>query len=112
MSDERSLYRGRCDPRELQQKALLWRVLCHHFLQRYVGDDDRVLDLGAGYCEFVNAIRCTTKYALDVNDDVHVHAAHDYGCWCHPESASPSTFGVVDRVFASNFFEHLPDKAP
>ena len=26
-----------------------------------------VLDIGAGYCEFINNIQCAQKYAIDLN---------------------------------------------
>ena len=34
-----------------------------------------VVDLGAGTCEFINAIRCGSKIAVDTNPAVHQYAA-------------------------------------
>jgi ubiquinone/menaquinone biosynthesis C-methylase UbiE len=106
-----NLYDRRFDPAEREAKAAIWRVLCEDFFQRYVSPSDAVLDLGAGFCEFINNIRCGTKWAVDADEQVRVHAgagvnvrcaaAHDLG-WL--EAAS------IDVVFASNFFEHMPNK--
>ena len=74
--DERlsRIYDERFSDEELAFKRELWDVLCQDFFQRYVGPDDTVLDLGAGTCEFINAIRCGTKIAVDLNPDTPLHA--------------------------------------
>lgn len=108
---ERALYDQRFDPAERRAKARVWAVLCRDFFQRYVGPDDAVLDLGAGFCEFINHIRCGSRYALDSDPQVRDHAApgvvvrqgraDDLG-WIATAS--------LDVVFASNFFEHMTSK--
>jgi SAM-dependent methyltransferase len=111
MVDLARLYTKRFDPSEQTEKALIWQVLCQDFFQRYVGLSDTVLDLGAGYCEFINNIRCATKIAVDLNEDTPLFAAPDVRVL---KSLSTDIRGlsdaVVDVVFASNFFEHLPNK--
>jgi SAM-dependent methyltransferase len=107
----RGLYEQRFDPAERRAKARLWQILCADFFQRYVRESDAVLDLGAGFCEFINHIRCGEKWAVDADEhvrnlaapDVHVHVgtAHDLS-WLAD--------GRIDVVFASNFFEHLTSK--
>jgi SAM-dependent methyltransferase len=67
-----------------------------------------VLELGAGYCHFINNIKAQMRYALDLWPGVtrcavppvqaHVGPANDL-------SFLPS--GSLDAVFASNLFEHL-----
>jgi hypothetical protein len=105
------LYQARFSDDERIRKRELWRVLCQSFFQQYVRIDDVVLDLGAGYCEFINHIRCGTKYAVDLNPDTPAHASADVRV-ISTMSSSLGMFsdGSVDVVFASNFFEHLPDK--
>jgi ubiquinone/menaquinone biosynthesis C-methylase UbiE len=88
-------------------RAETWRVICHH-LRRFIPADARVLDLGAGYCSFVNAVRAGDKHALDVHpgfvefaaSDVHTHVGR-----CDDLSMFPAH--RFDTVFASNLFEHL-----
>ena len=89
----------------------LWKTLCEHWMQRYVPTDATVLDLAAGYCEFINNIHAAHKIAVDLNEDVRQFAHPDVNiviAWSHDmhevEDAS------VDVVFVSNFFEHLPNK--
>ncbi len=71
-----------------------------------------VLDLGAGYCEFINNASAGRKYAMDLNPDVQKWAAQ--GVTVLLQNCSdpwPLPEGHLDAVFTSNFLEHLPDKA-
>jgi len=109
--DVDKLYRGRFDPSERARKDALWQVLCRHYFQRYVRPTDTVLDLGAGLCEFINNIHCSTRIAVDLNPEVREYA--DTGV--RVVVASSTDLGeidgsTVDVAFASNFFEHLPDR--
>jgi ubiquinone/menaquinone biosynthesis C-methylase UbiE len=106
----RELYHGRFSERDRLRKLELWRILCRVFFQRYVKPEDVVVDLGAGYCEFINHIRCRTKYAVDLNPDTKIAAAPDVNVLSTMSSRLDMLAdGSVDVVFASNFFEHLPD---
>jgi ubiquinone/menaquinone biosynthesis C-methylase UbiE len=106
-----ALYDDRFSLHDRRVKDALWQVLCERFLQRYVAPTDAVLDLGAGFCEFINHIRAREKWAIDVNPataecaapDVRVHRgrADDLG-WL-PDAS-------LDVVFASNVFEHFTSK--
>jgi hypothetical protein len=49
------IYRQRFAELTQQERESLWRVLCEHFLQRYIPDDATVLDLAAGRCEFIRS---------------------------------------------------------
>jgi len=105
------LYNQRFPETALAQKHAIWKVLCADFFQRYVDVGDTVVDIGAGYCEFVNNIRASRKIAVDLNPDVRRFAAPDVrvineSCTAIRELASDS----VDVVFMSNFLEHLPSK--
>jgi 2-polyprenyl-3-methyl-5-hydroxy-6-metoxy-1,4-benzoquinol methylase len=106
------LYRTRF-PRPAQARKLeIWRVLCRDFFQRYVRPEDTVVDLGAGFCEFINNIQAGVKYAVDLNPDSKRYAARDVTVLAAESSRLDMLApGSVDVVFASNFFEHLPDKA-
>ena len=103
------LYANRWSEREKAAKSRLWKLLCDSFLARYVPVDGTVLDLGAGYCGFINNIRAVCRIAIDVNPEtirsaapgvkVHLVPLERMGTVLDPES--------VDLVFASNVFEHL-----
>ena len=90
----------------------MWKVLCEDFFQRYVDKDQAVLDMGAGCCEFINAIVCRKKYALDADSGVIAHAAAGVTPLIGSgRQASELLQGVrVDVVFMCNFLEHLQSK--
>ncbi len=111
MSELARLYHRRFTPDEQAHKAALWALLCEAFFQRYVRPTDRVLDLGAGYCEFINHIRCGQKIAVDLNEDAATHAAPDVRLVRTPSTDLHDIADAsVDVVFVSNFFEHLHSK--
>jgi SAM-dependent methyltransferase len=105
------LYALRFSAEEKARKAAVWRVLCRSFFQRYVDESDTVLDIGAGYCEFVNHIVCRRKLALDLSEETPAHAGPGVEVVrTKSTDLSVLTDDTVDVAFASNFFEHLPDK--
>ena len=89
----------------------VWQVVSR-YLQRFVPTGGAVLDLGAGYCAFINNIRASEKHALDIypgftqyaNQDVKTHVG---------SSTNLGTFENkrFDVVFASNLLEHLTREA-
>lgn len=115
MSDSKveldKLYNQRFPETALAQKHAIWKVLCSDFFSRYVKPTDTVVDIGAGYCEFINNIQAGKKIAVDLNPDVRRFAAPEVhvineSCTAIRELDSDS----VDVVFMSNFLEHLPNK--
>jgi SAM-dependent methyltransferase len=105
------LYRHRFEENELPRKLAIWKVLCEDFFSQFVRPDDIVIDVGAGYCEFINNIRCARRVAVDLNPRVREFAAP--GVEVMNESCTNLASiedGAVDVVFMSNFLEHLPSK--
>jgi hypothetical protein len=100
--------RHAAQPTERRAKSAVWQVTCEDFFQRWVPRRPPRIDLGAGFCEFVNHIRCREHWTADTNAQVrafarpgvqvHCGLAHDLG-WRAAASA--------DGVFASNVFEHF-----
>jgi SAM-dependent methyltransferase len=110
--DAPALYAHRFDAAERAAKARVWAVLCSDFLQRYVPPDGAVLDVGGGYCEFINHIRAAKRYVVAGSPAVKEFAAAGVEAHCGP--ADRLDFlpdAAVDVAFASNFFEHLPNSA-
>ena len=96
----------------LQERAALWKVLCDDFFQRYIEPQETVLDLGAGFCEFINHIRCKNKIAVNLHDHTNRFAASDVEVITGKSTQISHLLGgrTVDVVFTSNFFEHMKDK--
>jgi SAM-dependent methyltransferase len=110
-TDLRRIYATRFPEEERRQKDRIWRTLCAEFFQRYVEPDWTVLDLAAGYCEFINAIRARRKIAVDLNPETGTFAAPGVEVVLAPsDHIAGVPDGTVDCVFVSNFFEHLPNK--
>jgi SAM-dependent methyltransferase len=103
------LYANRFSERERVAKVRLWHTLCDAYFSRLVPAHGTVLDLGAGYCDFINNIRAAQRIAVDLNPDTPRHAAEGVEVHLLPleqlgEVIKP---GTVDLAFASNVFEHL-----
>jgi SAM-dependent methyltransferase len=106
-----SIYAQRFDARNQAYRQRLWATLIDAYFQQWVPPDAAVLDLGCGYGEFINQVRCGPKFAMDLNPEsaarlapgVRLLAQDCSQPWALPDSA-------LDVVFTSNFFEHLPDK--
>jgi hypothetical protein len=46
----------------------VWAVLSQFFSQ-WISNDAIVLDLGCGWCEFINSVNCRLKFGMDLNPD-------------------------------------------
>jgi SAM-dependent methyltransferase len=104
-----TIYAQRFAGREAQRKRV-WKVLSRYF-QRWIRPTDTVLDLGAGYCEFINNISALHKLALDLNPVTPLKAADDVKVVSQDVTKNWAIeTGSIDVVFTSNFFEHLPTK--
>jgi len=105
------IYRNRFDERKRRDKELVWEVVVRHFLQRWVGSQDTVLDIGCGQGEFLNHVRCARRIGVDLNpdcagslsDEIEFHAADVRNLSFLPADS-------IDVAFTSNLLEHLPSK--
>lgn len=96
--------RFKYDPR----RDVLWKALCDFHFSRLVPEGGHVLELGAGYCHFINYIRAGRKTAVDLEPEAAKHAAP--GVTVHTGCVTDLGFladGSVDLAFAANLFEHL-----
>jgi hypothetical protein len=69
------LYRNRFPAEMLVRRNAVWRVLCRGWFDRYVPGSARVLEIGAGYCEFINNVAAAERVAIDLNPETRLHAA-------------------------------------
>jgi SAM-dependent methyltransferase len=90
------------------RREALWRHL-NAWLRQFIPADAAVLELGAGYCYFINGVSGRRRAAIDLGPQVTACAAP--GVEAHQGDAIavlrtlPSA--SFDFVFASNFFEHF-----
>lgn len=103
-----NLYRHRFPREMLDRRVAVWRVLCSSWFARYIPPNARVLEVAAGYCEFINNIEAAEKVAVDLNPETKDFAGpdvtvHEVAAECLASVIRPGTF---DTVFMSNFLEH------
>lgn len=90
------------------RRDVLWQSLWRYCFSAMVRSDDCVLDLGAGYCNFINSVVARRRIAIDAWEGFPAHLAP--GIEHHVGSVTNLDFlddGAVDFAFASNLFEHL-----
>ena len=110
-SELKTIYSNRFDAAEAYRNEV-WKTLIAAHFQSFVPANAAVLDLGCGYGQFINNIRCAGKFAMDLNPtareklnpDVTLLMQDCAARWELPDSS-------LDLVFTSNFFEHLFTKA-
>jgi len=91
------------------KRTLVWKEIIR-FLSPYVPTNSVAVDLGAGYCDFINQIKSAKKYAVDYSPDLDKFAGKDV------EKINNSVLDLsaiksdsVDVVHASNLLEHFAD---
>ncbi|MDX2128571.1 MAG: class I SAM-dependent methyltransferase [Chloroherpetonaceae bacterium] len=89
-------------------RAEMWKVLCKDFFQKYIPKDATVLEVAAGYCEFINNIEAKRKIAVDINEETTRRANENVEVILSISSdLSAVATDSVDRIFMSNFLEHI-----
>jgi hypothetical protein len=92
------------DPR----RDILWRSLWRYKFSKMIQPEDCVMDMGAGYCNFINAVVARRRIAIDAWPGFPAHLAP--GIEYRVGTVTDLDFledHSVDFAFASNLFEHL-----
>lgn len=104
-------YTRRFSKKERSTRNKMWQTLCSFYLQKFVKRSDTVMDIGAGYCEFINNIKCKKKIAVDINPDTKLAARPEVNVISANILGLPQKLNAsAEVVFASNFLEHLKDR--
>lgn len=90
-----------------EQRGVVWQHICR-YLQTWIPVDADVLELGAGWCDFANAVTAKSVTAMDI-DAVVTQAAKPGVTAVVGDCTDLHRFadGSFDRVVASNLLEHL-----
>jgi ubiquinone/menaquinone biosynthesis C-methylase UbiE len=92
------------------KRKIVWKEIVK-FLQKFVSTNGTVLDLGAGYCDFINNISAGEKYAVDISPELEKYAGKNIKKINSPAwNLSAILDESVDVVFASNLLEHLAEE--
>jgi SAM-dependent methyltransferase len=90
------------------RRATVWSALWKYYFKHKISKDDCVLDLGAGYGDFINSVSARRRLAVDIWSGMLAHIAPGVEgrvgsitdlSWVHD--------GSIDFVMASNVFEHV-----
>lgn len=111
MKSVKEFYRNRFKNKELNHKNRIWQILCERVFQKIIAENDTLMDLGAGYCEFINNINCKVKIAVDVNKDTKKMANENVQVLNINALSIPKSLNKkIDVIFISNLLEHLNSK--
>jgi len=89
------------------ERNAVW-IEISRYLQKFIQKESIILDLGAGYCSFVNNIKAKEKYAVDLFEDFRKYADKDVKTYVGScTSLKQFKKDSFDAVFSSNLFEHL-----
>ena len=91
----------------------VWRVIAE-YLARWVPEDSHVLEIGAGRCHWINAVRASHRLAVDMWPGIAGCAAQGVATQVMDAGRELLTLpaGRFDVVLASNVLEHFePDAA-
>jgi SAM-dependent methyltransferase len=89
-------------------RAIVWKVVADH-LAAWVPPAARVLEIGAGYCEWINHVAAARRVAVDIWPEVIRYAQPDVEARVLDVSRDLPTLGTAafDVVLASNILEHF-----
>ena len=94
-------------------RAVVWKVVAQ-YLSSWMPRNGHVLEIGAGYCEWINHVAAERRVAVDIWPGVTRHAAEGVETRVLDVSRDLATIGAAsfDAVLASNILEHFePDIA-
>jgi ubiquinone/menaquinone biosynthesis C-methylase UbiE len=95
------------DPR----RRVLWRTLVDCVFQKQIPPDATVLELGAGYGDFINSVKAKRRIAVDCWDGMTAHLEPGVeGLVTSVTQLDGVADDSVDYVFSSNCFEHISQK--
>lgn len=106
--DYERLYAYRLRHVDQDRRQAVWNEIAAYVYRR-MGSPARVLDPGAGRCEFINAIPAAERWGVDMMDNEDFR---DSGVKAVTGSVLDAQLptGHFDGVFVSNMLEHLPSQ--
>jgi ubiquinone/menaquinone biosynthesis C-methylase UbiE len=91
------------------RRSAVWRSLWQYFFRHRIAPGACVLDLGAGYGDFINSVVARRRIAVDTWPGMIDHVAPQVEAHVTPVTELGAIGDhSVDYAFASNLFEHLP----
>ena len=92
-------------------RRLVWQAVAR-YLSPLVPADAAVLEIGAGYCDWINQVRAARRVAVDIWPELPAHVASGVEARVLDVASALPSLGAAtfDVVLASNLLEHFsPD---
>jgi SAM-dependent methyltransferase len=89
-----------------ENRKNVWKAICR-YLSEYISPQSTVLDIGSGYCDFINNIKAKGKIAIDADISSKKYCNSDVAFLNIKATEMEFEANSFDAVFASNLFEHL-----
>jgi SAM-dependent methyltransferase len=94
-----------------KSRDIVWQEIAKYLQKKFIPAISIILDLGSGYCDFINNIRAKKKYALDKFINPEKFASNEtipiFGDFNLADKIIEDC--SLDIILASNFFEHLDE---
>lgn len=87
------------------RRSQVWRHVVSYLARRWPELRGKVAELGAGYCDFINQLPASERYAIDLWPELGEKVAP--GVTALVQDATAELPSGLDAVFASNLLEHL-----
>lgn len=91
-------------------RRAIWKALIDGYFSTLIPKSGVVLDFGCGKGEFLSQIEASQRVGIDVEDMLPEYAKKDIDLRLGVNALSGIPSHSVDVFFASNTFEHLPNK--
>lgn len=93
-------------------RRIVWDVL-NPYLSRWIPSDNHVLEIGSGYCHWINGVQAVRRVAVDVWPQLGRFAAPGVEVRVLDASSGLRSLGVATfgTVLASNVLEHFEPEA-
>jgi SAM-dependent methyltransferase len=93
---------------ESPTRAVVWTVISE-YLAPLIAPTAHVLEIGAGYCYWINSVRAARRVAVDLWEKLPEHAAAGVEPVRHDLSEGLAALGdqTFDAILASNVLEHF-----
>ena len=89
----------------------VWKEICRYLNRQHISSDAAVLELGAGWGDFIGQIHARVKAAIEYDGAFRGSIESYPGVALHNDDALVALPAMVERsfdvVFASNYFEHF-----
>lgn len=98
--------------REDPARQIVWQAIAE-YLRRWIRPEDHVIEIGAGYCGWINAVTAATRLAIDEWPGFPAFAAQGVETRVLDAATLLPTLGAdrFDVALASNVLEHFPPDA-